>query len=385
MSGDPLPTKPATLPELEELSTSVRSTVIAAWRSVTDAMQEVPLAASVDWVETWLNHYGSVIPHRAFVLKVDETLVGIALLTLGREEIRRWNRDRVWHFGTAGELDADSVCIEYNAIACPPSQSSYFLQQIFARLAQESNWDSLALDGFPAHELPDWIDVNSGWTRTVKAARWVDLNAVRTSGRELITFMGDSTRKSIRQNIRKLGDLRFEVAESTGHALDIFNDMVDLHTIRWNAVGQPGCYASQLFTAFHRELIERLVPREQMLLMRISTSTQVIGCTQLVIDRNRALVYQGGRVMDGSTSPGLVTDFLSMQECYRRNFDAFDFMAGDSMHKRRLTTHETNLVWCRWQRPRWKYQLESKVREGRNWFRQRFSRPDSAPPSSVDE
>ncbi len=353
---------------LEILDSQQRDRALAIWTQVEQSLRNPPLHASRNWTETWLNHFGDLVPHRFVLWQVDSRYRGVALLTAGvGNRIGIWN-ERAWHLGTAGEPDADSVCIEYNALLCPAGLREPFLRDLLQHLETENGWDAGRLDGFAQDELPEAIFEDPRWQVTTKMARWVDLNEIRASGRELLSFFGDSTRKNIRQNARKLDDLRFECADTVEHALHIFEDLITLHQSRWNSVGQPGCYASERFTAFHRELISRLAP-EQMLLARLSTRDAVVGCTQVLIDRGRALVYQGGRLETAPGSPGLITDFLMMQECLARGYSAYDFMAGDSIHKRRLTTHTTPLCWATSRRPRWKYRLLDACRAGRDQYR----------------
>jgi CelD/BcsL family acetyltransferase involved in cellulose biosynthesis len=42
---------------------------------------------------------------------------------------------------------------------------------------------------------------------------------------------------------------------------------------------------------------------------------------------------------------------LCICECLRRGYDAVDFLAGDTEHKRRLSTHHAELAWVVWRRP----------------------------------
>ena len=45
-----------------------------------------------------------------------------------------------------------------------------------------------------------------------------------------------------------------------------------------------------------------------------------------------------------------------MQSCYERGLTEYDFLAGDSIYKRQLSTATRELVWARWRRPafRWR-------------------------------
>jgi hypothetical protein len=355
--------------ELHWVDARRRSEMLSVWQVVEQQLADVPLMASSEWIECWLRHYGDLVPHRFVTLQADSRYVAVALLTRGVDQAGGLWGERTWHLGTAGEPDHESVCVEYNGWACLPEVREIFIRQLIAAVQAEPDWDSLHFDGFAEYDLPTWLLDDPEWECVRKPARWVDLAAVRSTDDELIQSFGDSTRKGIRQNIRKMGQVRFEWAETTDHALHIFSDLVSLHQERWNSVGEPGCYASQRFTDFHRDLIQHLAPQQRMILVRVSAEDRIVGASQLLIDRGRALVYQGGRLADEAGSPGLVTDFLAMQECLNRGYAAYDFMAGDSMHKRRLTTHATPLVWASYRRPRWRRSIVNSLRSVKRYCR----------------
>ena len=96
---------------------------------------------------------------------------------------------------------------------------------------------------------------------------------------------------------------------------------------------------------------------------RVTSPTGILGCAQVFIDDNRALLYQSGwSPQPGNLSPGLVVDYLCLAECQRRGFDQFYFMAGTSDYKRHLSTHEAELAWVTWRRPRLKFAVLDNLR-----------------------
>jgi hypothetical protein len=343
-----------------------REQALAAWFALEQQLGGLPVVCSADWTAGWLRHYGSIVPHRFAVGWADDRIVGLLLLTRGVEDRDGCFPVRTWHFGTAGESDADSVCVEYNALACEPAYRNAFFKDVIAALQTAEDWDELRCDGFAVGDLPQRPDSEPVWTERQRFARWIDLDRVRASGRELISFFGDSTRKHIRQNLRDCGQLQVQMADRVEDAHRIFDELIALHQQRWSSQGQPGCYRSRVFTAFHRELIDRLTPDGRVVLARVTAHGQTIGCTQFFIDRGRALNYQGGRLANSKKhSPGLVTDYACMQACLERGYAAYDFMAGDSLHKQRMTTDTTPLTWGVFRRPRLKFAVMNQLRRAK--------------------
>jgi CelD/BcsL family acetyltransferase involved in cellulose biosynthesis len=109
-------------------------------------------------------------------------------------------------------------------------------------------------------------------------------------------------------------------------------------------------------------------------LFRVRNEAGTIGCDQVLIDNNRACLYQGGRTLpaDHRISTGVIVDYLLIEECCRREIDAVDFLAGDTPHKRRLSTHSTPLIWAVIRRPRLKHRLINGLRYIRNVVQQKL-------------
>ncbi len=104
-------------------------------------------------------------------------------------------------------------------------------------------------------------------------------------------------------------------------------------------------------------------------LLRVSDEEGIIGCVQFFVDRNRALVYQGGQVVEKSKrSPGVVTDYYCIEACRKRGLEAYDFLGGDSHHKQKLTTDSNTLVWAKLKRPRLKYYVMDLARKIKKWI-----------------
>lgn len=362
--------RPALPLTLDVCNSEQRSTVMEYWQALEQTLGPVAIACSFDWVATWLKHYGDQVPHQFVIARRGSAVRAVLLLTRDLPDWKAWLPINTWHIGTAGEFDGDSVCIEYNDWLCAPEEKDSVLHALLISEDRRLAGDRWCFDGFANIDLPDTVTPHQGWQFDRRDARYLDLRAIRESGKELITFFGDSTRKHIRQNIRDYGRIELDWPETVVEAHAAFDEQIALHQERWNAVGEPGCYRSARFTEFHRELIDRLVPTGLMTIVRVRSGGQTLGCSQLLFDRGRVLVYQGGRCSNmGRQSPGLITDYESMRECLRRGYDAFDFMAGDSQHKQRMTTHTVPLVWAERRMPGWKLPLLDALRSGRRKLR----------------
>ena len=334
------------------------------WQTLEAQFEDVPLMCSSVWTSTWIEQYGDLVPYSFVVASRDQIPCGICLLTEGVEQFDGPLPIKTLHLGTAGEPAADSVCVEYNSLLIQPADQSAFMKALLELLSDHPTWDSLHFDGFDSIELENWdLSFPEISVRKIES-RYFDLQLIRDEEREVISGFGYSTRKNLRKNMKTYGNLTTEWAETIEQAESIFSDLVTLHQTRWQKEGQPGSYASERFTRFHETLIQKLIPTGQMGLFRVKIDDAVIGCVQVLIDRNRVLCYQGGSAeYQGKLSPGVITDYLCIEECFQRGFDAYDFLAGNSHHKQKMSTHHSYLTWAQIQRPRWKFTSLNALRK----------------------
>ncbi len=347
------------------------ASIMKQWKQLENKLQPVPLMCSSEWTQKWLEAYGDVVPYRFLIGKKNEEIKGICLLTEGVGHKTGPFKIRSLHLGTAGERDSESVCVEYNDILVEPEFRSEFINEILGNIFEDSSWDEFCLDGFSEKSISDFLNSSDHFQKREVASYYYDFS--KAGDEETISQFGYSTRKNLRKNFKKYGEIKTEWAETIEQAESIYADLIRLHQDRWTASGETGSYASTRFTEFHRDLIKLWTKEGKIGLLRVSDEEGVIGCVQLFVDRNRALVYQGGQVVEKSKrSPGVVTDYYCMEECRKRGLAAYDFLGGDSHHKQKLTTDSATLVWAKLRRPRLKYYITDVARKIRNSIPKQF-------------
>lgn len=339
--------------DLVLLPASSRAEAMQIWTTLEIELHSRRMMCSAIWTETWLNHFGKQIPHQFAVGYRDGIPCGICLMTSGIDDHNGPVRLRTWHIGTAGEAEDDSTCVEYNTVLVRPEDRDEFQLAIWNWITARNDWDEFRLDGFSEEIFDSWLKIDPNFIVSAKTSRFFDLDPARQTDTGVLASLGSQTRAVIRQNLRRLGTVKTEWAETVADAEQIFHDLIRLHQIRWKYEGLPGCYASRAFREFHFELLHKLVPLGRMGLFRASNQQGTVGCAQVLMDENRACLYQGGRVLaeDRRDSPGLIVDYLLIEECLKRGYAAVDFLAGESAHKRRLSTSSAPLIWAVCRRP----------------------------------
>ncbi len=367
---------------MEFLDGSRRNEAMTLWRDLEARLPTRRLTCSFLWTNTWLTHYGLRVPHQFALGRRGDELIGLCLVTESLDAPYGPLAIRTAHIGTAGERDEDSVCVEHNTLLVRSEDQPDFNTSLKRALMLQGRYDAVAWDGFDPLDLPQESTASPGWQVVVKPTFYFDLNKARESGVEPITLLGNSTRKGIRQNLRDVGAVQVDWSETADEAEASLAELVQMHQARWKSAGEPGAFASPAFQGFHREMVRQLAPLGLAAVVRVRAGQVVIGSILIYFDQNRALVYQAGwsATHPAGKSLGLISDYCCLCECLRRGFDAYDFMAGDSIHKRRMTTDQGRLAWAVSRKASWKFQAVERLRSAKRFWRSLFQK--SAVPNS---
>lgn len=299
-------------------------------------------------------------------------LVGVCLITEGVDQKDGPLPIRTLHVGTAGEPDGDSVCVEYNRLLVDPCFEFEFASQIVDYLESQPGFDQWNLDGFAAADfsafLSDDLQAESRSNASLELSRepthWFNLKKTRDDGKNILSALKSAPRRKVKRSFDAYEEVKVDFSETLDQAAEIFGELMELHQARWNSVGKPGSYSSERFVQFHERLLSRLVPQEKMAFIRVRTGATTLGCVQLFIEHGRVLLYQcGWSPTEGTRSPGVVLDYVAMKECFERGYDAYDFLAFATQHKRHLSNECHDMVWARRMHPRLKFAVLDKARQ----------------------
>jgi len=264
---------------------------------------------------------------------------------------------------TTGVGRIDRLWIEYNGLVGQEVSLSELL-----RVLPSTGWDELYL---PALREGAFRDVSATADTRVIIERkvpsyYVDLAKARAKG--YLALLSSQTRSQVRRAQRESGKLAIEIARDPTTAIDIYSEMVALHTAQWRAKGDPGAFADPWFDRFHRRLIVERFPHGEIQLLRARNETQTIGCLYNFVYRNRVLQYQSGvGVFENQhLKPGFVCHAAAIEHALTSGLALYDFLAGDMRYKKSLSTDETSMIWARVQRRRLRFLVEDRVRAWRD-------------------
>ena len=359
--------------ELHMLSRDDRAVAADLWAELEARVPTRRLVSSWAWIDTWLDHFGDVVPHRFAIASNGAGLEGVVLLT--EDTLRRGPlRVRRLHVGTAGEPAGDAVYPCYNALLAPPDQTAPVAQALARRLAGDLRWDALHLDRFAPEDAAPLLAAFGAAESRREQAPIVDLRAAERHGGDVLATLRPRTRQQIRRALRALGDARVEIAGDANAAGEMLDELIELHQRRWRGQGEPGVFASARVSGFHRALVRRLLPEDRAMLCRVTTGAGTVGCIYNLLDGEHVISYLQGLMMtsDGKLKPGFVCHALCMQACRERGFTEYDLLPEARGYKLELSNATRELVSARVAQPGLKVTLLKAGRWTRDAVRSRL-------------
>jgi CelD/BcsL family acetyltransferase involved in cellulose biosynthesis len=304
--------------------------------------QDVPFR-SWSWMSSWWRHYGdqTVWENRAgglYVLGVFDgagRLIGIAPWYL---DAGTW-RGRVLRFLGSGE-----VCPEYLTVLAERGMESPVAAALADWLTAARGpdaWDLLELTAVGSEDmmiarlaqrleaggnLVHWragpscwrIELPKSWDEYLATLSKQHRNQLRKAERRLL-----ASGRAVVHRVQKPEDLL------RGEQV-----LINLHQARWRALGQPGCFSSEQYTAFHCEVLRELLARRQLVLFWIELDGKPLVVEYLMAAGDTVYNYQSGldagRLDD---SPGRLGTIVALQSAIEGGYRVFDLLRGDESYK----------------------------------------------------
>jgi CelD/BcsL family acetyltransferase involved in cellulose biosynthesis len=318
-----------------------------AYRYLWARTDPAPPTLDYDWVRAWWDlHRDEGTP---FLVQLEENGIPIALapLYIRRRELSRRGALRTVCFLGTGEESADEVYGTNNSWLGAPEHHAALSDAVAEALRlRRGAWDRLWLSNVgPGTALID--DVAAGLDgQLIAAERTRQSNWVVDLPDSLSTFL-DGVSAKHRSNMRRL--LRRMESEGVTHewitdadeAIEAYEQLAELHTRSWNARGQAGACASEIFSSFQRTMIRTYARQGRLWLQRLRLADETIA-VYLEIEAGRQIYsYVGGVDPDFKRfSQRALTVLKVIERAASEGFECVDLLAGDYGYKHRYATRE---------------------------------------------
>lgn len=313
-----------------------RPTQLVQFRDEWNALDGGMPFRSHEWLTTWWNHYGEAPRQRLHViaLRDDEAgpLVGLA----------PWYLD---HSRTRGEvlrpLGGGEVCSDHRGILCTPSREAEVARSIACYLSKSDAWNRLELDAVDESDVVIQHLSSELAKRDCEVSTRGDGNCwsvdLPATWDEFLALQS----KSHRKQLRRAADRVLDTPRCQWHAVESLDDFreawpifVDLHQRRRTSLGEPGCFASDRFTAFHTEVAPLMLAAGRLRLGWLELDGSPAAAEYHFAGLGGTYAYQGGVDPDRlDDEPGRLSNIATIRRAIEQKHTAFDFLRGDEPYK----------------------------------------------------
>ncbi len=322
----------------------------AWWQPLHEASGSDSVFLSAAWMQTWIAIYGADFQGAWVHWEADGRVIAGCLVV----ERVVWVKNipfRSLYLNATGFAVEPSPLAEFNDVLHLPGHG----EAVAADLAQwvsGRTWSRLVLSG---HEHLGAVAsllarlVPHQKEHVAKPAPYVDLTALgdRPFVSSLTGKPGTQVRRNLREFEQRLGPLAVQRAGDVDEALAFFDEMRELHLVRWNGLDKATSLSSGAVVAFHRRLITTLFASGQVDLLRVGGAGRPTGLLYNFVVRGKVSVFQTGFAYEPTSkwSPGQLTHALAIEYYRARGLREYDFLAGDALYKRTLSNAARDLVW----------------------------------------
>ncbi len=295
---------------------------------------------SWNWLATWWNYYGQAEDRELHVLAVyDEsddgtgTLVGIAPWYIERTSI---------HGSVLRPLGNGHVCTDHLSLLCRPDYLASVATTIAEYLTDnDDEWDRLELDAIDDGDDAITLLVGELESRDALVSCrpagncWV-IDLPETWDAYLKTISASHRRQLKQCYERKIdsGRSKLHLVTNASELDEAWKILVELHQRRRNELGDEGCFASQQFHDFHRDIAGQLLELGQLRMSWNELDGTPFTAEYHFTSPDTVYTYQSGADSDRlEESPGRLAYMQTVKRAIEDGFTRLDFLRGDEPYK----------------------------------------------------
>jgi len=299
------------------------------------------------WMSNWWRAYGistngsANSDRQLYVLAVFDhstELVGLALWFV---------RHSASQGSTVRFLGTGEVCSDYLSLLCERDREDAVAAALAQWLTEKAcrpgpdRWDLLAWEGIDPEDvatrrLSDQLAQRGHTIHTRPGPNcWrIELPA---TWQEHLAELSKDHRKQLRRLERDYlatGRARLHTATNRDEFETARRILIDLHQRRRTALGEPGCFSSVRFAAFHNDVMPSLLADGRLRLSWVELDGRPAAAEYHVADGGVVYAYQAGIEPELlEHGPGRLANLMTIRQAIQRGDRAFDFLRGDEPYK----------------------------------------------------
>lgn len=335
----------------------------AEWDDLLADSRANTIALTHRWQLTWWETFKA--GRELCILTVRDSLnrlVGIAPLLRRRVLHRGLVPLRRLEFLATGEDEADEIDSDYLDFILRVGWEPPALAGLLHYLVKKApfSWDEFHLGFLPGTSVTLPLCQQLACDLGLRVGEPVQTPGVLvhlpTSWEEYLARFIHKTRYHIRRDRRLVGtagDVQFRWTQNAAEFEALYPTFVELHQKCWQAKGRPGCFSSERFTAFHRQLAQFFAPQGTARIAALLVNQRPVAARYLFLYDSKVYDYQSGQdpTFMPKASPGQVLVGYCLEAAIAEGLPTFDFLKGVPEYKQTWSQNQHHQVSIRLTRP----------------------------------
>jgi L-malate glycosyltransferase len=288
-----------------------------------------------EWLFTWWTHFGQPLKLSIVTVRSGGRLVGVAPFAVQPPRV-----SHLWTLMPLEFLGRGSVGSDYLDVIVRSGYEDVAVRALADYLAARNVALGLAQlhqEGAAALDLARRLETNL-WRVTsavTDVCPFIDLR--QHTWPTYLQSVGPALRYNFRRrmrNLEKLGEVRFECAETEAEVQKGFDQLVDFHNRRWTDLGGSQAFHEPALIAFHKDFTGLALARGWLRLLTLRVGTRPVSLLYCFRYGNSFLGYQSGFDVEyRKRSVGLVSVGLAIRSAIEEGVSEYDFLHGNEEYK----------------------------------------------------
>jgi hypothetical protein len=287
---------------------------------------------SWEWLNQWLETYQDyIVELKIICILYDGEYVAIAPFYIGTNNTWGLTKKSLSFIATNEPEDCE-VASEFIDIAYSTKHKQKIIQLLASQL---SNISEITRFNFKDLNKYSVIYAICQILKTQKIAY-----EERTTGYQFYINVSDTCqyptsflkkKKRILNRFEKITSAKncqFIIANDKTQALQLYDQLVELHQIRWRQKNKPGVFSNGYFYKFHKNLIEKSFEKGMIVLSAIQIESRIISVNYSIKWHGTLYFYQSGidESFKPNLSPGLLNHLLLVQYCKEQHLQKYNLL-----------------------------------------------------------
>lgn len=306
------------------------------WADIAQHARATTVFMSWEWHCSWWETFNTRNDKLQLLVVYDQDVaVGLAPFYLKSTRLS----GRVLRFTGNGETETDEVVTEYSDLLAKSGYEKTVVDAVAGWIESNSQWRSLffecVLHDSLCSQMCELLASKYTASHAVNGFAYsVPLGESAEDYRE--NQLSASRNKRLKRCLKSLekdgGGLQRTALTDAAEIEHYFSALTDLHNERWSAKKTDSIFESSRFVAFHKKVIERLLPQQKASIVVYSLNDKPMASIYLFHSDTSTHYYQSGntRVNENRYMPLFVSHFLEMNVSREAGREHYDFMRGHS-------------------------------------------------------